>query len=217
MNNKSIVIEDDSLILSDRLPDSFPGSIKGEFVKDPFLYLELASNKNWRTKLSNYHIAPFVYENLNFLSIKHAVGYCKYKLINEEIAYLFSLDSKSKLSNTDSTEIYFNGLNFTREIEILWNKLNDKVYYDVYFHKISQYPELQELLLLTNDSKLFTKGKSSIRLRGVEQIRRRLRRDLNKKLNKDNDEKKEIKDNSKPYIKKNRNNIENDENKFQSL
>ena len=81
-----------------------PGKGNGEVLDAKLFheYSELASIKDWRRLLSNYHPVEFKLDGLRWLSVAHYIEAMKYKKHNPELYRLFSLTSDSDVSKSVS-------------------------------------------------------------------------------------------------------------------
>jgi len=126
-----------------------PGKMSGEKIPDKEIKHFLTLNKipNWRKKLSNDWVEPFVYDKHRWASVSHLMEASKYKS-NPRKYIQYSMDSGSELSTN---------VNFTKskEREPGYNKLLQEALLAKW-----SLPEMKKLLLETKKAKLseFVRG-----------------------------------------------------------
>ena len=83
----------DKLFYYSKSKDVNAGKGKNEVVSVPNKYEDLNKIKNWRQILSNFHEYPFTYNNFRYNTIEHCFQSQKIKLVSNEIAHNFTIDS----------------------------------------------------------------------------------------------------------------------------
>lgn len=169
----------DKLYYYSKSADKMPGKGANEYINDPSQYNELSQIRDWRKKLSNFHIAPFEYENRRWNTVEHLFQAVKVSLVDKELAYTFCLDSNSELSQAYGSEAQKK-----RKIVLLspsllayWEQIKHQVMYDALYAKFSQNEDMKSILLATNDAELWhgTRGHRPSRQYSLEQVRNELR------------------------------------------
>jgi len=188
----------------------FPGEAMGEVIakngkySDHTMYLPLASNKNWRKKLSNQWQQPFMLDNHRWISVEHYYNANKFKKYNPDFYLLFTMDSHKKSKYYDESNLYskicenpelakiagsktgkgkYNGKNVTLRPDNVnidpdfFNGRNSKVLEDALNAKFSQNDNLAEVLLLTRNAKLtyYNNGKTPKTFKELMKIRAKIR------------------------------------------
>lgn len=147
----------------------FPGEGKGETIKPVYIHRYEALHKipEWRKKLSNFWIAPFVIDGLTWASVEHYYQACHFKKNNPEFYIQFSLDSSTELSKdpafakkaAQKKVTKYKGV-FVRDKGI---KIDDGFYttnqhriamFNALYGKFTQNEDLKYLLLCTCGAKL---------------------------------------------------------------
>ena len=144
-----------------------PGKNSGEKLNIEFIheYGELTNIPDWRKKLANTWVQPFVLDGHKWSSVEHYYQASKYKKYNHDFYLDFSLDSNNELSKNVSmcqsvggTSGKYNGKVFREKHVVIdpafYSHLKNKVLHDAQYAKFSQNPELKELLLATKNAKL---------------------------------------------------------------
>lgn len=137
--------------------DKLPGKGANEYVSDVTKYSSLASVKDWRRKLSNFHIAPFECYGRRWNTVEHMFQAAKVALVDKKLAHTFCLDSGTELSQGYGSEAQKR-----RKIVLLndsqlseWEDIKRSVMYDALYAKFSQNEDMKCILLCTADAELW--------------------------------------------------------------
>ena len=160
----------DKLYFYKKSADKPAGSGVHDEVADPSAYAELNKIPNWRKRIDEFYVAPFLYDNLHYNSVSH-MSYAKHvALYDPEKAKEFALESGSDLSKLD----YHVYESRPTKKQQAWDAIKDDVMYEGNIAKFEQHPDLKEILLLTNDAELWytpDRGSPAERREVLEEVR----------------------------------------------
>jgi len=152
------------------------GKGKNEIVADFNKYEDLNKIKNWRQILSNFHEYPFTYKNFKYNTIEHCFQSQKIKLVSNEIAHNFTIDSGNIIGYSGGEVARKN-----RKIVILnkdqleaWNENKNMIMKDICYIKYMQCIEYKRVLDLTMDAELWhivARSKYPLHTKYLEEIR----------------------------------------------
>ena len=146
--------------------DLYPGMGSGESIKKERKedFKELSKIKDWRKKLSNFHIQPFTYDGLTWNSVEHLYQASKFRKNNPDFYKLFSIESGTEISknpemakSAGSKSGKYKGQQL-RPKNIFIDKdffdKDNKVMFNALYAKFSQNKDLLDVLKKTRNAKL---------------------------------------------------------------
>ena len=154
-----------------------PGKGAGEKIPNEKIkeYTKLASIPQWRKKLSDFWVEPFLLDDHKWASVEHFYQASKFKRLNPDYYLSFSLDYGKELAKDSaiakaagSKEAKYNGT-LLRPLDVqmdpdFFGKRDSEAKTKARKAKFTQNKELNDLLLATNTAKLVhqQKGKKPI-------------------------------------------------------
>lgn len=163
--------------------DVIPGKAPGEKIpKDKIRsFSKLSKIKDWRKKLDNFWVQPFILDNKTWASVEHYYQGSKFKNDNYDFYEKFSMDSKSSLSKNPfkAKELGENKNKRPGKINVdkKYNKTIGNVnMYSAQEAKFIQHDDLAKALMATNNANLYChrKGKSPIQNTNLMLIRKNI-------------------------------------------
>jgi predicted NAD-dependent protein-ADP-ribosyltransferase YbiA (DUF1768 family) len=157
--------DDDILLMFySKAGNKLPGKGAGEKIPPEYMsnFTELAKNKDWRKKLSNDWVQPFVLDNHKWNSVEHYYQACKFKQFDQDFYLSFSLDSGTELSKdpamataAGSKSGKLKGILLRPlQVEIDPDFKKSNVVMEAQTAKFTQHADLKNLLLATRNAKL---------------------------------------------------------------
>jgi predicted NAD-dependent protein-ADP-ribosyltransferase YbiA (DUF1768 family) len=162
------------LFFNDKSSDIIPGHALGEKIPRDKIdsFSELAKIKNWRKKLDNFWIQPFVLDEKTWASVEHYYQGSKFKNDNPNFYDKFSMDSNSSLSNNPSKakKIGENIDNRPAGIDVdedYTEKKGNLNLYSAQEAKFTQHDDLAKMLLATNKANLYYRRKENYPVQNI--------------------------------------------------
>ena len=155
--------------------DVVPGKGTNEVVEDAAAYTELATFKDWRKVLSNFHVCPFKYDGKTYNTIEHVFQAEKIAIVDTQKAEYFTVESGHEIGIGDGEMARKNRklckLNDAQLKE--WGKIKDTIMHDAAVEKYKACQEAREILKATKNAQLWhiVSRSKPVRFEHLEQIR----------------------------------------------
>lgn len=175
--------DDIKLYFYNNSSDVFPGKASGEKMPKNKIksFSKLSKIKNWRKKLDNLWVQPFILDGKTWASVEHYYQANKFKNDNPNFYEKFTMDSKSSLSKNPlkAREIGENEKKRPNKIQIDQNydtTIGNVNMYSAQEAKFTQHEDLAKALLSTNKANLYyhRKGKYPIQNTNLMIIRKNI-------------------------------------------
>lgn len=170
-----IATSNDKLYFYSKSKDVAPGKGANESVEDVKVYTKLASIKDWRKILSNFHVCPFKYQGKTYNTIEHVFQSEKIKLVSPDKALLFTVESGSEIGLGDGEIARKNRKLVKLDANKLaeWGRIKDKIMADAAVEKYKVCKEAREVLKATGNAQLWhiVSRDSPVRFEHLEKIR----------------------------------------------
>jgi predicted NAD-dependent protein-ADP-ribosyltransferase YbiA (DUF1768 family) len=175
--------DDVKLYFYNNSSDVMPGKSLGEKMPKNKMksFSKLSKIKNWRKKLDNYWVQPFILDDKTWASVEHYFQGSKFKNDNPKFYEKFSIDSKSSLSKNPAKARELGENKNKRPDYVEIDRTYDKTVGNVNMYtaqeaKFSQHKDLTKTLLATNNANLYyhRKGKHPIQSTNLMLIRKNL-------------------------------------------
>ena len=142
--------------------DLLPGKASGEKIpKDKIKsFSKLSKIKNWRKKLDNFWVQPFILDGKTWPSVEHYSQASKFKNDNPTFYEKFSMDSNSSLSKNPSKAKEIGENKNKRPAKVNIDKNYDKKNGNIDMYaaqeaKFKQHEDLADVLLATDKANLY--------------------------------------------------------------
>lgn len=182
-SKKKLWDEDVKLYFYNNSSDLLPGKYPGEKMPKNKIksFSKLSKIKNWRKKLDNFWVQPFILDDKTWASVEHYYQGSKFKNDNPKFYEKFAMDSKSSLSKNPSKAKEIGENKNKRPAKINIDKNYDKTIGNIDMYtaqeaKFKQHEDLANLLLATNDANLYyhRKGKYPVQYTNLMLIRKNI-------------------------------------------
>jgi ribA/ribD-fused uncharacterized protein len=160
--------------------DAIPGLGAGERKdRTDTDYGSLAKVPHWRKMLSNFWVAPFVWQGKRWNTVEHAFQAAKFQTLDPAFYHQMSLDSGSELSRSDglTARKQRKHILLTGEQLAAWNSKSKSLLKELLTEKFTQDKTCQEVLLKTWPAELVHyagRGQGVERWTDLEEFRARL-------------------------------------------
>lgn len=160
--------------------DAAPGKGAKEEVQNSSDYKDLASIKDWRKILSNFHVCPFKYRGYTYNTIEHVFQSVKIALADKQAAYRFTIESKDPIGAGDGAVAQKNRKLIVLDHPILakWGAMSEKIMKEAAIAKYDSCPEARLALIATGKAELWhivARTPHPVRFKHLEQIRATLK------------------------------------------
>ena len=158
--------------------DTKPGCGTNEYKNSDEKYDKLSKIKNWRRILSNFHEFTFRYNGFTYKTVEHAFQSEKIRLVDETIAYYFTVESNTELGNGSGLDA-----RKARKVKVLsrehiiqWDEIKDEVMTNILISRFNEDDNGKNVLKLTGNAELWHAGPRirPIRMYNLEDIRNHL-------------------------------------------
>lgn len=137
--------------------DRIPGHGPHEQVSDVSRYQELQMIPNWRQKLSNFAVAPFLLSGRTWRTVEHYFQAQKLRLVDPELAETFTVESGTVLgtkgSGLDARKMRKARI-LSRELLEKWESEKEKRMEEAWKEKFTQNLEMRKVLVATGKATL---------------------------------------------------------------
>jgi ribA/ribD-fused uncharacterized protein len=147
-------MDKDKLYFYSKSADKLAGKGTNECVTSISKYNGLNKIRDWRKILSNFYVAPFVYDGRAYNTVEHAFQGAKISLVSNEQGYKFCLDSEDPIGKGDGLVARKNRklvLLSDEKLE-MWNGMKHEILKCILFAKFSQVEIARKVLLETKDA-----------------------------------------------------------------
>ncbi len=147
----------DKLFYFSKSRDVAPGKGANEIVKNSLIYNDLAKIKDWRKKLSNFHLYPFKYEENTYNTIEHAFQAKKIEIADKNKALLFTVDSDNEIGIGDGLIARKNRklCKLNKQQLQMWNNIKFDIMNKISIEKYKVCLEARNVLIATKYAELW--------------------------------------------------------------
>jgi len=173
-------MEPDRLTFYSKSADVIPGAGPQEIVASPMPYLALTEFAHWRRRLSNFWIAPFIWNGKRWNTVEHAFQAEKFRELDPQFYDMMSLDSNSLLSKQDGLVARQQRKHLILNYGQLkhWAEVSKELMPKLLEAKFRSCEHCAQVLMLTGEAELWhyaERGLGYERWRHLEEIRSTLR------------------------------------------